>query len=105
MDEWGTTLGSTDLLNLEEKAEVVAALFDGFNREAEAFGYCRAFGSMMNELPDGLDTLEQYLAFDAIAAIRKSPFFEIAKQTREEFEAGYIKRLNDFECPITGLKF
>jgi hypothetical protein len=105
MDDWGTTLGSTDKLNLAEKAEIVAALFAGFNREEEAFGYCRAFGAMMRELPGGIDSLEEVLAFDAIADIKNSKFNEYASVSKEDFEESYIQRLNDFVCPITGIKF
>lgn len=105
MDDWGSELGRTKLLSLSDKAQVVAALFDGYNREEEAFGYCRAFGAMMRELPDGIDSLEEVLAFDAISEIKKSKFWKLANISKSEFEQSYIDRLNNFTCPKTGLKF
>ncbi len=105
MDDWGIALGTSDKLSLAEKAEVIVALFDGYNREAEAFGYARAYGQLINQLPDGLNTLEQDLAFDVIKEIQKSKFTEIANRDRCEFEAEYVKRLDEFVGPVTKIQF
>ncbi|MDH5415579.1 MAG: hypothetical protein OEW87_15690, partial [Flavobacteriaceae bacterium] len=96
MDDWGATVGACDKLSLEEKAEIVVALFDGWNREKQAFGYARGFGAMINNLPNGFKTLESYLAFDIYKEIQKSKFFDKASQPREEFEQQYINALNKF---------
>lgn len=105
MDDWGIAMGKSDLLDLSEKAEIIAALFDGFEREAEAFGYARAFGQMAQNLPKGLASLDEYLPFDLVANIKKSKFSEIAELSREEFESDYIKKLDEFESSKTKLRF
>ncbi|OUR96941.1 hypothetical protein A9Q84_11435 [Halobacteriovorax marinus] len=105
MDSWGEVLGSTELLTIEEKAEIVAAFFEGYKRQDEAFGYCRAFGALKRALPEGMSALTQYLPFDIIDEIKKSKFTEIADRPLEEFEGEYIKALEEFTCPKTGIKF
>jgi len=105
MDDWGKTLGQSELLNDSEKAEIVAAFYEGYKRQDQAFGYIRAFRALTKELDQGLSTLEQYLPFDLLAEIKSSPFMELSKVTREEFEADYAKSLEEFVCPITKIKF
>lgn len=105
MDSWGEVLGSTTNLTLAEKGEVVAALFEGYKRQDLAYGYARAFRGMMSALPRGLDTLEQDLPYDLVQEIRKSQFQKIADTPKEEFEAMFKKNLEEFECPLTGMKF
>jgi hypothetical protein len=105
MDDWGTTLGKTEKLSLLEKAEIATAFWEGFKREDEAFGYARAFGSMLNELPSGFKSLEEYLPFDVYKEIGKSKFMKTALVPIEEFEAGYKERLENFICPATGIQF
>ena len=105
MDDWGKKMGESELLDLSEKAEIISALFEGFEREAEAFGYARAFGQMINSLPAGLASLDQYLPFDLVAKMKKSEFMQIAELSREEFEASYIQKLNDFTSTKTSIKF
>jgi hypothetical protein len=105
MDEWGRILGSDKNLTLTEKGEIVGAFFEGFKRQDQAYGYARAFHGLINELPDGLETLVAEIPFDVMAEIRKSRFWEIAQLSQEEFEAEFRKKLEDFECPLTGLKF
>jgi hypothetical protein len=105
MDDWGKTLGQTDKLSLDEKGEIVAALFAGFNREAQAFGYVRAYSSLMNELENGLSSLEQAIPYDLISNIKKSDFSKLASTSRQEFEDSYVKMLDEFICPITHIKF
>lgn len=105
MDNWGETLGNSEKLSLEEKAEIVSAFFEGYKRQDEAFGYSRAFGAMMRTFEDGLDTLEEYIPFDTYKEIKTSPFKAIADKTLEEFESTYIKDLNNFKCAETGLQF
>ncbi len=105
MDDWGKTLGQSDLLDESEKAEIVAAFYEGYKRQDQAFGYIRAFRALTAELDQGLSTLEQYLPFDLLAEIKNSPFMELSKISREEFEADYVKKLEEFVCPITKIKF
>ena len=105
MDNWGEMIGSSDKLDLLEKAEIVTALYEGYKRQDEAFGYIRAFGSIMNNLDNGLRELEQFLAFDFISTVKDSEFNALSKVPREEFEQDYVKRLSEFVCPVTNIKF
>ena len=105
MDQWGEILGKSELLSPADKGEIVAALFDGYNRQNQAMGYARAFGGMMRVLPEGLKSLVADVPFDLAQAIMKSPFSKIADQDITEFEAQYKRNLDEFECPVTGWKF
>lgn len=105
MDDWGSELGSSKKLSMPEKGEIVAALFEGYLRQDQAFGYIRAFRALMNELEDGFQSLEQDLSFDLIADIKKSLFSKLSEISREEFEAEYTQKLSEFICPETNLRF
>lgn len=105
MDQWGEALGTSQILTLAEKGEIVGCFYEGYKRQDKAFGYARAYRGLINSLPRGLDTLEADLPFDVVAEIRKSNFAKIADQTQEEFEAEFKKNLEEFVCPITSIKF
>ncbi len=105
MDEWGKILGSAKDLSLEEKAEIVSALFEGYTRQNTAFGYVRAFRGITQSLPDGLNTLEEFIPFDLFAEIKKSKFFEDSQIEKDEFENEMKKKLDQFESPLTTYKF
>lgn len=105
MDDWGHALGSSDKLSMAEKGEIIAALFEGYKRQDQAFGYIRGYKTLLDEMDGGLDSFGQDLPFDLIAEIRKSKFSELAKVSREEFEADYVQKLSDFVCPETKMKF
>lgn len=104
MEEWGQILGSTSKLSLEEKGEIVVALHEGFTRQDMARGYVRAYRGMIDAL-GSLDPLERVLPFDFISMLKKSKFHELSLIDSEEFIADYKKRLEDFECELTGYKF
>ncbi len=104
MDNWGTTLGSSQKLNPVEKAEIIAALFEGYKRQDQAFGYARGYGAMIKSLPI-IDDVERNLPFDILAEIKKSKFKKIADRSLEEFEAHYIQGLNNYKCSETGIQF
>jgi hypothetical protein len=105
MDEWGAILGTSKDLTLADKAEIICAFFEGHGRQDKAFGYVRAFRGLINSLPDGLLTLEEHLAFDSMAEIKKSQFFESAKIEKEDFEADLKERLEDFRNPLVDYQF
>jgi hypothetical protein len=105
MDEWGQTLGESNDLTLAEKAEIVCALFEGYTRQDKAFGYIRAFRGLTNALPDGLQSLEQHLAFDLVAQIKNSPFYQAAQIEKSEFEYHFMKTLENFRSPLTDYHF
>ncbi len=105
MDRWGETLGKSPKLTLEEKGEIVIALFEGYKRQDLAFGYARAFRGLIGSLPRGLETLEADIAFDVMAEIKKSRFSELARVPLKDFEDQFRKNLEEFVCPVTGLRF
>lgn len=105
MDSWGETLGSAPDLTLTEKGEIVAALYEGFTRQDQAYGYARAYRGLISALPEGLISLERDLPFDLVQEIRKSRFQQIADVSQEEFEAEFKQKLENFVCPLTGEKF
>jgi hypothetical protein len=105
MDDWGKVLGNSHEISLEEKGEIVSAFFEGYNRQDRSNGYIRAFKGLTEALPQGLKSLEQYLPYDLIVEMKKSGFLEKAKISKKDFENEYSKNLNDFVCPISGLKF
>lgn len=105
MDDWGMTLGKSTELTMAEKGELVCALFEGYGRQDQAFGYARAYRGLINVLPEGAKSLERDVPFDIMLDIKKSNFSKIAEASREEFEANYKKRLEQFVCPITEWKF
>lgn len=105
MDGWGTTLGEATNLSNEEKGEIVVALFEGFTRQDLAAGYTRAYRGLVDALPEGIDSLARDLAFDTVQTIKKSKFSKIAEIPKEEFENSYKQKLEEFVCPLTGLKF
>jgi hypothetical protein len=105
MDEWGRILGSSKDLTLAEKGEIVACLFEGYKRQDLAFGYARSFRGLIGALPAGLEDLVQDLPFDLVAEIRKSVFWKISEVSLEEFENDFKKKLEEFTCPLTNLRF
>lgn len=105
MDTWGETLGQAENLTLAEKGEIVSCFFEGYKRQDQAYGYARAFRGLIQSLPRGLDTLEADLPFDLVAEIKKSKFSKIAELSKEDFENEFKAKLEEFECPITNMKF
>lgn len=105
MDQWGRTLGGTNKLSLEEKGEIVLALFEGWKRQDQAQGYIRAFRGILESLPEGLDSLVRFIPFDVMSEIRRSVFFQSSLISEEEFKESYKKKLEDFVGPKSGLKF
>ena len=105
MDDWGHTLGSTELLSTAEKGEVIAALYEGFGRQDQAFGYARAYRGLIKALPKGLESLEADLPFDLVAELKKGKFGKLAEMTQGEFTEMFKQKLETFECPLTGWRF
>ena len=105
MDAWGEVLGRSPRLSDAERGEIVAALFEGYNRQNQAFGYPRAFAGMLRALPQGLDALAQHLPFDLVLEIKKSPFAKIAEASAPEFAEHMATKLRHFICPLTEWRF
>ena len=104
MDKWGKDLALSSKLSAEEKAEIMIAFFDGYKRQDQAFGYCRAYGSMRSHLTN-ISEVEAWIPFDLINEIKKSEFIKIANIPQIDFESNYIKKLDKFICTETGHKF
>jgi hypothetical protein len=105
MEEWGSILGTSTLLTHQERGEIVAAWYEGFTRQDQAFGYPRAFHGMMKALPQGLETLSRDLPFDLIQEMKKSRFWHYAQWSQEEFLQKMRTNLAEFVCPLTNLSF
>lgn len=105
MDKWGRDLGESKNLSMDEKGEIVCAFLEGFKRQDQALGYVRAYHGMMNALPRGLETLEQNIPYDVVRELRESKFGELALVSEEEMLEQYRQKLNNFICPVTGLRF
>ncbi|MFA6236317.1 MAG: hypothetical protein WC635_03230 [Bacteriovorax sp.] len=105
MDDWGAILGSEKELSMPNKAEIIAALYEGYNRQNQAYGYIRAFRGLINSLPEGLLSMEEYLPFDLMLEIKKSQFFESTQIPKEEFEQKMCERLESFKSDLVDFKF
>lgn len=105
MDDWGATLGTSNLLTTAEKVEIIAAFHEGYTRQDHAYGYVRAYHGLVKSLPSGLESLERDLPFDFYQTLKKSKFGTHAEQSREDFEEMFRSKLDDFICPNSGLKF
>jgi hypothetical protein len=105
MDNWGKIIGGSKLLSLEEKGEIVGALYEGWKRQDQAQGYIRAFRGLQGALPDGLESLVRFIPFDLMSEIRRSRFYDSSLVSEEEFKKDYQEKLEKFICPKTGLKF
>jgi hypothetical protein len=105
MDQWGQDLGDSQILSLEEKAEIIASLYEGYKRQDQAFGYIRAFKNLSKAFPGTISGLENYLAFDLLKELKDSPFFCLSNIPTDEFEYSYISNLAGFVEPITKIQF
>ena len=105
MDDWGGILGSAKELTMSDKAEIIAALFEGYNRQNQAFGYIRAFRGLIQSLPDELLSMEAHLPFDLVLEIKKSKFYELSKIPKEQFEKDLSIRLENFKNEMLDFKF
>ncbi len=105
MDDWGEVLGRSKRVTLEEKAEIVIALFDGYKRQDLSFGYIRAFRGLINTLPEQFQSLEPHIPYDLFAEIKKSKFFTAHKMPKEDFENKYRLKLEKFRSAKTNFSF
>lgn len=106
MDDWGRVLGETDLLSMTEKLEIIAALYEGYTRQDQAFGYIRAYGALMNALSEQeLNDIHSMIPVDLKININQSPFGALSKVPLLEFENHYKIALEKFICPVTQMKF
>jgi hypothetical protein len=105
MDDWGVELVRHGILSLEEIGEIVAGLYDGYQRQEQAFGYARALSGILSQLKNGFSSLESALPFDLIREIKDSEFFHLSEVSQEDFEKQYKEELELFRCSETTFKF
>jgi hypothetical protein len=105
MDDWGEVLGSDQALSLNDKAEIISALFEGYKRQDKAFGYIRAFRGLTNALPDGIRTLDAHLPYDLVLEIKKSAFQELSDISKLDFEQDLSDRFYKFSSPLVDYIF
>jgi hypothetical protein len=105
MDEWGKILGSSTEFTQLEKAEIISALFEGYSRQDQAFGYIRAFRGMVESLPGGLHSLDEFMAFDLLQEIKHSQFYSASKIPQLEFEQDLSKQLEKFRDDSVDFQF
>ncbi len=105
MDSWGKVLGEANDLSPDEKGEIIVALFDGWKRQDLAKGYPRAYGAMLRSFPNGIDSLAMSLPFDVVQDLKKSKFHQLGILPLEDFEKQMATQLEDFECPLTAMRF
>ncbi len=105
MDDWGASLGTSKELSMPDKAEIINAFFEGYNRQNQAFGYIRAFRGLISALPKELLSMEEFLPFDLMAEIKKSKFYEDSKISKTEFENSMKVKLENFKTDLVDFKF
>ncbi len=105
MDDMGVAIGQSEKINIGQKAEIITALWDGINREQEAFGYMRVFARICNELDGGFSSFEEYLPFDVFQNIKKSNMYQHLEIDQSEFENTYKVKLREFSKDNNDLNF
>lgn len=105
LDEWGKIIALSKKLSIAEKAEIIIALFDGFNREKESLAYARAYAGILKNTPSGLNLFEEFISYDVMNNLKSSKFTQISEISQQNFEQSYIERLDNFTCPKTGINF
>ena len=104
MDEWGEIVGKSQKLNLEEKAQVIAALYDGFQREDSAIGYSRACNRII-DTNGGIESFAKFLPFDLMAELKKGEFLKLSPESKEDFYKDLAAQLDEFKCEMTSISF
>jgi len=105
MDNWGEALVDQGILSELEIGEIIAALYSGYLRQEQAFGYARGFRGILNKLENGVANLDSSLPFDLLREIKESDFYGLAEVSREDFEKQYREELDLFKCSETSFRF
>jgi hypothetical protein len=99
MDEWGKTLGRSQRLTLEDKAQLILAFQEGHARQDKARGYARALNGLLASLDSGLESLERYIPADMMVELKKSKLWQLAQIGQSEFEEEFIANFKSFGHP------
>ena len=104
MDDWGERIGKSEKLNLEEKSQIIAALYHGFQREDSAIGYSRACQRII-EANDGIESFAQFLPFDLMGQLKRGEFLKLSTDSKEDFYKDLSAQLDEFKCEATSISF
>lgn len=91
MDNWGKNIAISNKLSLQDKAEFVLALNEGYSRQDMAYGYPRAFHGLLENLEGGINAIEAFIPHDVMLELKKSTFWSKAQVSQGEFEDKFIK--------------
>lgn len=105
MDQWGAKLVHSKKLNEVELADIITALYEGYQREEEAIGYTRALSGILKALESDLKFFEPYLPSDLFRELKTSEFYQKSQLSEEEFIKDYQDKLEAFNCPLTKINF
>lgn len=102
--EWAHRIGTSELLTIEDKAEIITCLFEGCKREAVSTGYAIAISEIIKHI-GGINTLDQYLPFDFIKELKNSSYLKEVPESKEGYYKELKEKLESLECDVTGIKF
>ncbi len=99
-DTWGETIARSNLLSLEEKAEVAEALLEGFVKlsspKIPLYGYARALSGLHRAFPGGPARLLDHLPAKDGKLLSKGQIPEINRADQRSFEATWAKKALQF---------
>jgi hypothetical protein len=105
MEKWGETIATSQKLTAIEKIEILAAFLEGFSRQDHAYGYVRAFHGFKKALPNYLQILERDMPVDLGRQLNESKFGKLSLESTDEFEYKLKKKLEEFICPVSSIRF
>lgn len=86
-DDWGAGVARHPDLTLEEKAEVLRALVDGWTRLHAPPGYARALAGLLEAFPGGREKLKRLLPGRDMRLLSSGPLKVALDEPRARFEA------------------
>jgi len=102
LDDWGSMLGSTKLLNESERAEVLAALLYGCKKISGQIGYFRALSGMLESLGGSLDRVARHMPASTRAFLKDSEFRKKLSTRRISFESQLRKKTQEILASYRG---
>lgn len=92
-DDWGRAVARHPDLTLEEKAEVVRALVDGWTRLHEPPGYARALAGFCEVFPGGREKLRKLLPGKDVRLLSSGSLRVAMDESQARFEARWAARV------------
>lgn len=90
-DDWGKTVSLHPLLTTDEKAEVVGALVQGWQKLEDNIGYARALRGILNAFPGGPTKLEKALPAKTARFLKEGHLRTLIAVDASRFEAQWNK--------------